>query len=331
MGKGKILLIEDDWRLREATAEFLESDGYEVLTADNGSAGVELAIEQRPDLILCDISIPIFDGYEVFNILQNNPITSLIPFIFLTARTEKQDIRIGMQMGADDYITKPFDYQELVKSIAVRLKKYETIKHQNDEKLLALIDNPLIGVFIYKPPRFEFVNQKLSNILGYSINELKNLSFEDIVDEEDKKDTINKINHCIESNQKNLFIKFKAIRKDKKPIHVELSSNVIQIQGVLSLIGNIKEIICDDFTNDTIGKDIINSEQQIVEKINLSKRELEVLALVCKGLTNADIAQKLFISPRTVEGHKANLLLKTNSKNTAALILYAIKNNLVNI
>jgi CRP-like cAMP-binding protein/CheY-like chemotaxis protein len=119
----KILLIEDNHELRENTAEILELANYQVVTAENGKRGAELALQEKPDVIVCDIMMPELDGYGVLHILGKNPQTAGIPFIFLTAKTEKADIRKGMNLGADDYLTKPFDDTELLNAIEVRLKK----------------------------------------------------------------------------------------------------------------------------------------------------------------------------------------------------------------
>ncbi len=124
----KILLIEDNQDLRENTAEILELSNYKVFTAENGKTGVDIAIAEKPDLIICDIMMPVLDGYGVLHLLSNNDATKGIPFIFLTAKTEKSDLRKGMEMGADDYITKPFDDIELLKAVETRLKKNELLK-----------------------------------------------------------------------------------------------------------------------------------------------------------------------------------------------------------
>ena len=128
--KKKILLIEDNPDMRENTAEILELSGYEVQTASNGKEGVELAKTTTPDLIICDIMMPVLDGYGVLHILGKETETSKIPFIFLTAKSEKADYRKGMIMGADDYLTKPFDDVELLDAIEARLKKSEMIKKE---------------------------------------------------------------------------------------------------------------------------------------------------------------------------------------------------------
>lgn len=124
----RILLIEDNNDVRENTAEILELAGYDVATAEDGKVGVAKASEAEFDLIICDIMMPELDGYGVLHILNKNPKTSAIPFIFLTAKAEKSDFRKGMNMGADDYLTKPFEETDLLDAIELRLKKSETMR-----------------------------------------------------------------------------------------------------------------------------------------------------------------------------------------------------------
>jgi CRP-like cAMP-binding protein/CheY-like chemotaxis protein len=119
----KALIIEDNEDIREGTAEMLALAGYETFTAKNGKLGVDLAIRHIPDVILCDIMMPELDGYGVLYLLQKNVQTVNIPFIFMTAKAERADMRKGMEMGADDYLIKPFDDVELFKAIESRLKK----------------------------------------------------------------------------------------------------------------------------------------------------------------------------------------------------------------
>jgi CRP-like cAMP-binding protein/CheY-like chemotaxis protein len=126
--KTRILIIEDNNDIRESTTEILELTGYEVLQADNGKAGIDQAQQHQPDLILCDIMMPELDGYGVLYMLGKNPDTASIPFIFLTAKAERVDFRKGMEMGADDYLTKPFDDIELLNAIESRLSKKEKQK-----------------------------------------------------------------------------------------------------------------------------------------------------------------------------------------------------------
>lgn len=126
----KILLIEDNPEVRENTMEILTLANYNVVAAENGKIGVDLAQKEKPDLIICDIMMPELDGYGVLHILSKNEQTSHIPFIFLTAKTEKTDIRKGMNLGADDYLTKPFDDTDLLNAIEARLRKNAMLQKQ---------------------------------------------------------------------------------------------------------------------------------------------------------------------------------------------------------
>ena len=126
----KILLIEDNQDVRENTAEILTLAQYHVITAVNGKEGVEKAQKEKPDLIICDIMMPILDGHGALHLLSKNEETASIPFIFLTAKSERGDFRKGMEMGADDYLTKPFDDVELLSAIESRLKKNDILKKE---------------------------------------------------------------------------------------------------------------------------------------------------------------------------------------------------------
>lgn len=123
-----ILLIEDNPGIRENTAEILEMVGYNVQTAENGKIGVEKSLINKPDLVICDVMMPILDGYGVLQIFNTNPKLSSVPFIFLTAKTDRNDFRKGMDLGADDYITKPFEERELLSAIDSRLKRVGHLK-----------------------------------------------------------------------------------------------------------------------------------------------------------------------------------------------------------
>ncbi|GGG49026.1 response regulator [Bizionia arctica] len=123
-----ILIIEDNADIREVTADILMLEDYKISTASDGIQGVKQALRIIPDLIICDIMMPKLDGYGVFEQLQENEKTAKIPFIFLSAKSEKCDFRKGMTLGADDYITKPFEPEELVNAIETRLKKNEFFK-----------------------------------------------------------------------------------------------------------------------------------------------------------------------------------------------------------
>lgn len=159
----KILLIEDNDNIRNNTAEILELSNYQVVLAGDGKVGVEMAISEHPDLIVCDVMMPVLDGYGVLHALQKNDSLKNIPFIFLTAKTEKMDFRKGMDLGADDYITKPFSGTDLLNAIDTRLKKLEVLKSdfasdleglhslkemaQGKQSLKDLVEKPVINKY----------------------------------------------------------------------------------------------------------------------------------------------------------------------------------------
>jgi CRP/FNR family transcriptional regulator, polysaccharide utilization system transcription regulator len=128
----KIAVIEDNAEMRENIQEILELANYAVVTAENGRIGIDLVKTEKPDLILCDIMMPELDGYGVLYYLSKDPEAAAIPFVFLSAKAEMTDMRKGMTLGADDYITKPFDQVELLDAIEVRLKRSESIKQLAD-------------------------------------------------------------------------------------------------------------------------------------------------------------------------------------------------------
>lgn len=125
----KILLIEDNAELRDNIAEILSLNNYEVLAAENGNTGVVTAQEKLPDLILCDVQLPDLDGFEVFSLIKSTETTAKIPFIFMTARVDKTEKCRGLELGAEDYITKPFTDRELLSTLTCRLKKNKEQKN----------------------------------------------------------------------------------------------------------------------------------------------------------------------------------------------------------
>jgi signal transduction histidine kinase len=133
----RILVIEDEKDVRLNIVEILASGGFDSLNAENGFVGIQIAREASPDLIICDIKMPDFDGYGVLKELRQDPSTEMIPFIFLTAKTDHAEIRQGMNLGADDYLTKPFRRMDLLATIAARLKRHSA-QSQIQKRVLEL-------------------------------------------------------------------------------------------------------------------------------------------------------------------------------------------------
>lgn len=318
----KILVIDDDHVILKNIADFLIGEGFEVITADNGVEGIQKAIETIPDLIICDISMPLKNGYEVCKTLQAVPDTNTIPFIFLTSNAQKDDLRLGMQLGADDYLTKPFEFSELFRSIRIRLEKHDRYIKQSDDKFYALLDNPLLGVFIYSENKFEYVNNAFAKIFGLDVNDFKNISFADIIANETQEQVLEKIGRGLKGIQEHVQLEFEAFHKDlQKRLFVEVYANFINFKGAPALVGNAIDV--SEKENKTNIFNIADNTD------NLTKREIEILKLVCLGRTTAEIAAAIFTSPRTVDTHRAHLLEKTGSENTTELVLYALRKKII--
>ncbi len=131
----KILVIDDAEFILESTSALLEFEGYDVITAENGKIGIEVANQFKPDLILCDISMPVMDGFEVLESIRSNDVTHRTPFIFLTAFNEKSNMREGMTKGADDYLVKPYTRDEIVSAINAQWKKYNLFENHVKSKV----------------------------------------------------------------------------------------------------------------------------------------------------------------------------------------------------
>lgn len=363
MKKKRILVIDDFEPLLEEIYEFLSFEGFDTYSAKNGSEGVQMALQHKPDLIICDIEMPKMNGFEVYKTLEKIPAISSVPFIFLTARAQADDFRAGLSVGADDYITKPLDLDNLLSSISKRLNKHDQIKQKQSEKFEILLQNPLTGTFIYTDEKFIMVNEKFKEITGYSRNEMNKIKLSEIILGE-KDQIISKLKNTLNNIYESTQLQCSFIDKNKKAIFVDLFAKFLEIDSKNALIGTIVEM--NDFKSDTssaknpkqlnefnkvvdylisAGKDEIAEEilnvndllsfekkretHRVKKQIKLTKRENEILSLICEGYTNAEIAEKLFISNRTVDNHRANLLSKTGAKNTASLVAFAFKNSLI--
>jgi two-component system, sensor histidine kinase and response regulator len=131
----KILVIDDEKDLLEEIVDILTFEGYDVVAASDGREGVQMAVQHLPDLVICDIMMPKMDGYSVLQELRNYQDTSMTPFIFLTAKVGTEDLRRGMNLGADDYLTKPFDSSELMRVVNTRIEKHERVAENYQEQM----------------------------------------------------------------------------------------------------------------------------------------------------------------------------------------------------
>ena len=164
----KILVIEDRTQTRNLFLECFETEGFQAIGAENGLLGVQLAQEQLPDVVICDLVMPQLDGYGVLTALRQNPATAIIPFIFLTAKVTRADIRKGMELGADDYLTKPCTVEELLGAIAARLAKQATFQQYTATQFQSISALASIDTTILATPKPLFPpNSTLSKVFRF--------------------------------------------------------------------------------------------------------------------------------------------------------------------
>lgn len=185
----KILIVEDNALLRDNIGEILEIEGYQVVYAANGQEGVDVATEEKPDLIISDVNMPKKDGFQMLEELRANQETSITPFIFLTVKNSMNDLRQGMNLGADDYIAKPFEMDELISAVQNRLVKRDAIVQKEVEKydklqegvgkiITNVLDQPLKNIERLS----ELLHSKSSDLKPTDISEISNIIFENTKD-----------------------------------------------------------------------------------------------------------------------------------------------------
>lgn len=164
----RILVIEDEPQTRNLFLDCLETEGFNAIGAENGCIGVQRAREQLPDLVICDIKMPELDGYGVLSTLRQDPVTAVIPFIFLTAKSSRSDLRKGMEMGADDYLTKPSTVEELLRTIAARLEKHSAFRQLYTAESQQLPQPPSTGTAGLAAPQSIFPSiPQLSEVFNF--------------------------------------------------------------------------------------------------------------------------------------------------------------------
>lgn len=266
-----ILIIEDNQDVLENTTELLELAGYKVDGAVNGKEGVKKAKESLPDLIICDIMMPEMDGYDVLYYLSIDPKTSTIPFIFLTAKSDAHDFRKGMELGADDYLTKPFEEMDLIKSVERRLSKSNRMKKainnlslpieegefdmENVDENHELFKNKKKKVF--RPKNFIYL-QYGSPIYLYYIKKGQVKTFKT---NEDGKELITGL------YKENEFFGYHALLKDDEYSDsaiavVETQVELIPKEEFYSLIKNKREV-ANEFIK-ILSKEVIEKEEELL-------------------------------------------------------------------
>jgi DNA-binding NarL/FixJ family response regulator len=353
----KILVIEDDQLFSKTIKNVLTQNGFDVCSASNGAIGIQKAFEYNPDLILCDIQMNPIDGYQVYNVLKESSLIDRIPFMFLTGHSELEEIRMGLDLGVDDYFVKPFSNKDLIKSIENRIEKFKKLTEIGRREFKALFQLTPNGIFLFNGSTLFNANPALLKMLDLEQDALTTLTIYDILDEF----SIQKIADRIEQCSRNLLDSFTEditlISKSGKKIKASISFSVYEkYSGYSLMIGLVtpeekrnseNEYFISNVLNILRKENIVVSESlgdKLAEvftqhRVNLktrkneyfSSRENEILCLSMEGLPIKAIADKLQISDRTVEKHRSKLMEKTKSNNMIEVIVYALKNNLVEI
>ena len=357
-----ILIIENEPALAKTLQNVLEGqEDYATVIAEGGSTGIQLAFEMVPDLILCDIMMEGIDGYKVFQVLKESHFTNHIPFIFITGRSSREDIRAGMNLGADDYIIKPFDNEDLLRSVETQLRKYERIIDNSRKSMIAMLEaSPLPG-FLYTESGIIKINKAFRNIFGYQEKEIYGKELTELMplaDRDKNKSVFQMIGKgVIKEHQAEVNLFTSRYKILSGIIHCKVISDFCGTNYVLGIFKESPEIMVTPEEihpkpGDSIAKNLQKARQvkleaekrnrhsesepvklaenkDIAENELFSARELEVLSMAARGLSTKEIADKLFISDRTVEKHRANMMAKINAGNIVEVIIYAVKNNLI--
>ncbi|MDP4266494.1 MAG: response regulator [Bacteroidota bacterium] len=311
----KIAVIDDDLDLLDNISYFLKAKGFDVITANDGYIGIQKVLHDKPDLVLCDIMLSEITGYSVLDTLAQIPSTTNIPFIFLSAKAESKDIRLGLQLGADDYITKPFNMNDLVMTIEKRIERFQSIISVSENEIYYAFNNTQNGIFLIKDLRITQINRKFTEITEYETNDIVNIPVTEIILQEFRAIIFEKIER--------VFLGAISIIDTK--IKIRTKSNHIKSVLLYAFKRHIKkdEVLWCSIVEVNEG----NKRESI--SINFTNREKEILKLVSKGLNNIEIGDKLCISRRTVDKHRETLLHKSNTKNAAELIMFSVKNGLI--
>jgi PAS domain S-box-containing protein len=355
----KILVIEDDDRLGITIQNILKVHKYDVCITNNGASGIQKTFEYSPDLILCDINMETIDGYQVYKVLEESTILKKIPFIFLTGSSDIDDIRYGMSLGADDYIVKPFENSDLIKSIEKRLEKFETIREDANREFNQLFNLSPIGIFMFDGTKVHKANQAFIKLIQLSDKSPNGLKVKDFMDESSLQKIQTEIQKYHPDNVEifNGEVTFKTNRHDEVHINLVVSefekfSNYKLYIGIISsLVKSNEQAEGDQFADkvyNLLKRENIKISESLGEKITeifkqkslnpkkqnntfFTKRENEILCLSMEGLPIKIIAYKLAISDRTVEKHRTKLMEKAGANNMIEVIVFALKNSLIEI
>ncbi len=356
-----VLIIDDDPISIKITQKILSMHGYRTETALGGSVGIQKVFELLPDLILCDIRMEPIDGYMVFNILKESSLTYSIPFVFLTGESNLKDIRLGMEMGVDDYLIKPFSEKDLISSIRIRIEKYKRIKKERTKGILNIFRIAPIGVCLLNGDKIYRANNAFFQMLKMNEDCRNAISLEMIVDASCLNELRESLYRCKVGILNNFNQNVDVVSSQGERCNYKIygiNSTGIFSRGIIICLflpridhssknTGSSDLRINDLV-DFLKKEEVKLSPTLIERLQIafssgkkernetlvnsfSNREMEVLELSCQGLSIKQIADKLNISDRTVEKHRANLMEKAGAKCVVELVIYAVRNCLVTL
>ncbi|HEY3371786.1 MAG TPA: response regulator [Prolixibacteraceae bacterium] len=353
----KILVIDGDQNFSDTIEESLTFHKYNVCCTSNVGAGVQKALEYNPDLILCDIDPT--DGFHVYTVLNQSLTLKKIPFIFLKKNATIEDIRHGMNLGADDFLSKPISIADIVKTIEIRLQKFESTRAELAHEFNTLFELSPIGILLFSEHTVIRANQSMKALLKIDNQESIPLKIKELFESS----SLLSIKNWIQQSLKGVDAKFngqitlKDIAGNELPMNLVISvftsnSSSIYYIGFFAPISPVKSYV----VNDQLANQVCNLlkrekmtlpdglEEKIIQIINdstvnsneqdnsfFTKRENQVLRLSMEGFPIKIIADKLDISARTVEKYRTKLMEKSGTNNIVEVIVFSLKNGLIKI
>jgi PAS domain S-box-containing protein len=331
----KILIIDDDRTLQKITSNFLRKEGFDVMEALDGSSGVDMSIKFMPDLILCDIMMPGIDGYEVHKQLKSNFTTNLIPFVFMTSMASQQEVRLGMETGADDYLTKPLDLLQLKRVINVRLEKYTFSIKRSESTYHALFELGHDAIVVLKPAEGTIVdvNQAALEILGYQKHELLGRNFSAILD------CSRELPELTWPGENNSHNSFKArecsfIHRNGFQVPVQISGTNFEVQSELLYfiiarnLSDLKEKEQALMESDARYRDLVENTGEGLGLVNTNEEFIYANPAACEifGLPREQLIGKSLISFLS-ESATEEIKRQTNSRHGDEKSMYELEIN----
>ncbi|MFW5887050.1 MAG: LuxR C-terminal-related transcriptional regulator [Bacteroidota bacterium] len=308
----QILIIERDKKYVDVFTRFIQRSGFQVVSTSSFTEGIKLVLESRPLVIICGYNNSGFTTIDFYKILEQINISLSVPVYFLVNEINKEINKIAVLLGVSGILLKSFSLSEMTDILKnVRKKKEHTVDFFTMNHNI-ILKNPFFGAFLLRDFEFIEVNEKFLDFLGYQEEDIINKNIKEILVPQIQDQVMSEIRFCLSGVKSStlLIIDFLNVDQEVKRFR---------------MFGVCKEFKFGKIIAATISEENKEIKNEDVQKFEtLSGREIEILKLICKGYTSNDIAEILYLSIRTIQGHRANIMSKLDAKNTAQLVKYAV-------